>query len=74
MVNLLRNKLLKEREQRKQREYSNQDIIKMIQVFKGVALVESRKGSRRVVAGVEAIKNGAPEYNPELHNIRGWDQ
>ena len=46
----------------------------MIQVFKGVALVESRKGSRRVVAGVEAIKNGAPEYNPELHNIRGWDQ
>jgi|688.fasta_scaffold369255_2 hypothetical protein len=48
VVNLLRNKLMREREVCERKEYSNNEIIKMIQVFKGVALDEYTK---RALAG-----------------------
>lgn len=39
----MRHKLLREREFREKKEYSNNEIIKMIQVFKGVAIEETTK-------------------------------
>lgn len=59
VVNLLRNKLLREREVREKREYSNSEIIRMIQVFKGVALEQTGR-----VAIRPSLEQGG---------LRGWE-
>jgi len=40
---------MKEQQDKEKKEYSNNDIIKMIQVFKGVGLTESQ-GKRSIIA------------------------
>lgn len=70
VINLLRNKLMREREVCERKEYSNNEIIKMIQVFKGVALDQYTK---KALAGNQ-IKEINQNRKKDVHReLRGWD-
>lgn len=69
VVNLLRSKLLKEREQHEKKEYSNTEIIQMIQVFKGVTLTDTK-----FKKGLIAVESpSATRKKTDMKEIKGWE-
>jgi hypothetical protein len=76
VINLLRSKLMRERELNERKEYSNQEIIKMIQVFKGVTLAEGQggRGRKGVVDEGEERERVRQEGMEHMKDIKGWEQ
>lgn len=72
MINLLRNKLLKEQEDKERKEYSNNEIMKMIQVFKGVgAEGQSRRTVLDEIGRTSSLQRMRQE---QLREIKGWEE
>ena len=70
VVNLLRNKLVKQRELNEKREYSNHQIIKMIQVFKGVTITQT-KMKKDLISEHAHFSQPRKKVDP-MKDIRGW--
>lgn len=74
VINLLRSKLIKERQLNEKKQYSNQEILKMIQVFKGVALAEGKMKKGIVSEDSERKSIRIRKRTEKQKELNGWQQ